>query len=345
MKKQIGVIGNGNFGTAIANLITQNIHNKPEYNQTVYMWTYEETVDNQKLSEIINTTHENIKYLPGVVLHNNLLAVVDIKKVISESDLLILLVPHQFVKQILENNKNFVKKHVIVVSLIKGILFTDKLVFISELVQSIWNRPCNVLMGANIASEIAENKIAEGTLAINGTEHEKKIIYNVFNCFNYRIRVVDDVKGVELFGTLKNIVAIGYGICVGLNLSMNTSSAYLRAGLNEIIRFNTMFYPETKKETAFESAGIADLIVTCLSGRNSKCGVELAHGKTIEEIESKMFGQKLQGTISSKEIFEFLKNKNKNEEFPLFTCVYRICYESDPVDSILECISYFVNEE
>lgn len=340
MKHKIAVIGSGNWGTAISKIIAQNVLNKQDFENEILMWTFEETVDNEKLTYIINTKHENVKYLPGIILPENLQANPDIIDCINQANILVFVVPHQFIKNIILQIKDKIKENTYLISLTKGALYKNgELTLISEFISRELNNECAVLMGANIANQIAEGCISEGTLACK-SEKLKKIFMDIFNCYNYRVAYTEDVSGVELCGTLKNIVSLAYGIANGLGYPSNTTIAILRNGLKEMVKFCTMFYSDVKYETFFESSGIADLFVSSLSGRNYKCGEKLPSMKCIQKIESEMGGQKLQGTITAMEIYEFLKYKGKENEFPLFCMVYKICYEDEICDSILEVISH-----
>merc|ERR1712224_825770 len=147
-----------------------------------------------------------------------------------------------------------------------------------------------------------------------------------------------DTVGVELCGALKNIVAIGAGFCDGLGYGGNSKAAIIRIGLKEMIRFCKVFYEGIQDDTFLESCGVADLITTCYGGRNRLCAEAFAAAggtKTLEEIETELLaGQKLQGTLTAKEVNHVLKMKNLEHEFPLFTTVYKISYEGHSVDTI-----------
>lgn len=336
--KIIGIIGSGNWGTTIANLIAKNIKTpkSEKYESIVYMWTYEEIINGRKLTEIINTTSENIKYLPGVKLEN-VVAIPDLLKVAQMADILVFVVPHQFIKGVVASIKGQLKNGAVAVSLIKGVFYeNNEFVAISKFIKDELNIPCAVLSGANIASEVAEGHVAEGTLACQ-TPGVNETIMEIFNGFSYRVSCTDDVYGVEIAGCLKNIVAIAYGISKGKGYAENTSVAILRTGLKEMKNFISEFFGGNPL-TLFESSGVADLIVSCLKGRNFKCGLGLGQGKTVEMIESEMNGQKLQGPGTAKEVYDFLVAKGKEKDYPIFTFVYLTCHEKLFSESILECI-------
>ena len=145
--------------------------------------------------------------------------------------------------------------------------------------------------------------------------------------------LIEDVAGVSLGGALKNIVAIGAGFCDGLNWGDNAKAAIMRIGLMEMRDFALEFFDNVKSETFTEtSAGIADLITTCVGGRNRRCAEAFVRtGKPFSELEVELLnGQKLQGTQTAKEVHEFLKVKGRVDGYPLFRTIYNIAFEGLP---------------
>ncbi len=136
---------------------------------------------------------------------------------------------------------------------------------------------------------------------------------------------------MELCGALKNIVAVGAGFVDGLGFGGNTKAAIIRIGLVEMMKFCKTFYKGVKTDTFFESCGVADLITTCYGGRNRKCAEAFVKtGKSWEVLEKELLGgQKLQGTLTAKEVYMVLKNQKLLGEFPFFHKVYLIAYEGE----------------
>merc|ERR1712037_54947 len=224
-----------------------------------------------------------------------------------------------------------------VLSAIKGIDFDDKgIVLISDLLRSGLNADCSVLMGANVANEMASDAFCETTIGyVDATNGE--LFRLAFDAPSFKVGTVQDTVGVELCGALKNIVAIGAGFCDGLGYGGNTKAAIIRIGLIEMMRFCQKFYTGVKPDTFFESCGVADLITTCFGGRNRKCAEAYAKDPTKgwDVIEKEILnGQKLQGTLTAKEVHEVLKRVNAINEFPLFTKIYNIAYAGHKVDTI-----------
>ncbi|KAK8050420.1 hypothetical protein PG994_012150 [Apiospora phragmitis] len=159
----------------------------------------------------------------------------------------------------------------------------------------------------------------------------------------FLVSMVSDVAGVSLGGALKNIVALGAGFVVGLGLGDNAKSEIVRRGLLEMIKFGKEFFKETVQPETFtiESAGVADLITSCSSGRNFRCASHaVEQGVSVSEIEEKeLNGQKLQGTTTAMEVHSFLKVHNMEKDYPLFTAVNDIIEGKNTYQDLLQLIN------
>ncbi|KAM4880817.1 glycerol-3-phosphate dehydrogenase [NAD(+)], cytoplasmic isoform 2-T3 [Sylvia borin] len=292
--KKVCIVGSGNWGSAIAKIVGSNAARLSSFESQVKMWVLEEEVGGRRLTDIINTEHENVKYLPGHKLPPN-------------------------------------------VGVDEG---PDGLRLISDIIREKLGIEMNVLMGANIATEVAEEKFCETTIGCKNTKHGQ-MLKDLMQTPNFRVSVVQEADTVEICGALKNVVAVGAGFCDGLGYGDNTKAAVIRLGLMEMIGFAKLFCKGSVTSSTFlESCGVADLITTCYGGRNRKVAEAFAKtGKSIEQLEKEMLnGQKLQGPQTSAELHRILKSKNAVEKFPLFTAVYRICYEGKPVTDFITCL-------
>ncbi|KAI4477081.1 hypothetical protein M0804_013082 [Polistes exclamans] len=340
-KKRVCIIGSGNWGSAIAKIVGANAKTQDKFENRVTMYVYEELINGKKLTEIINETHENVKYLPGHRIPENVVAVPDVVEAAKDADILIFVVPHQFIPRICSTLLGNIKPTAIGLSLVKG--FDKKegggIELISHIISNELHIPVSVLMGANLASEVAEEMFCETTIGCKDKEMAP-ILRDLIQVSYFRVNVVEDVDSVECCGALKNIVACGAGFVDGLGLGDNTKAAVIRLGLKEMIKFVDVFYPGGKLSTFLESCGVADLITTCYGGRNRKVSEAFVKtGKTIEELEKEMLnGQKLQGPFTAEEVNYMLKSKNMENKFPLFTAVHRICIGQLKAADLIDCI-------
>jgi glycerol-3-phosphate dehydrogenase (NAD+) len=357
------------------------------------MWVYEEEVtvpkesvhydpgselctQPQKLTHVINTIHENVKYLPGVNLPTNLIANPSLVDSVQDSTILIFNLPHQFIQKISSQLEGKIVPFARGISCVKGVEVSEKGVrLLSDMIGGRLGIYCGALSGANIASEIARGKWSETTVAydppamdsqhptpsvspsgshtnlqklaltplkdtLNPFSKKRRMqalpseypplshenIKKLFHRPYFHVRLVSDVAGVSLGGALKNIVALAAGFVDGLGWGDNAKAAVMRVGILEEVKFGRMFFPESCEESTFtvESCGIADVITSCMGGRNFKCAkMATERGISIAEVEkTELNGQVLQGTATANEVNEFLKSVGKEADFPLFTAVY-----------------------
>lgn len=335
-KHKVAIIGSGSWGTALAKIAAENVAQQgSDFEPEVRMWVRQKQVNGKALTDVINSTHMNARYLPDIPLPKNLVAVPSLKKVVEGASLLLFVVPHQFLHTVLREIRapGVIAPGARAISAIKGVEVngTDISTFAS-LIESRLDIPCSALSGANIALEVAMEQFCETTIGC--PTHDDSLLWKaVFDSAKFRVSAVEDVPGVSLSGALKNVVALAAGMVDGLGLGGNTKAAILRIGLKEMTEFTCEFFPGAKPETfSNESAGIADLITTCYGGRNRKCAEQFVKtGETFERIEKKLLnGQKLQGTATTEEVHNFLVARKRVYAYPLFEKVYQIAFEGLP---------------
>jgi len=332
------MIGSGNFGTALVRLLGRNAAKHDVFDSEVKMYVYEEQVDGRNLTDLINEKHVNVKYLPNGPLPENVVAVPDLAEAARDASMVVFCTPHQFLKPMIATVKPVLAPNYKALSAVKGIDFDDKgIVLISDLIRKELGCDTSVLMGANVANEMATDQFCETTIGYSDKTNGE-LFRLAFHDPSFNVGLVNDTVGVELCGALKNIVAIGAGFCDGLKYGGNTKAAIIRIGLKEMKSFCNTFYSGIQDDTFLESCGVADLITTCYGGRNRKCAEAYAAAggkRTFDDIEKDILkGQKLQGTLTAKEVNHVLKMKNMEDKFPFFTQVYKISYEGAPVESI-----------
>ncbi|ODQ65609.1 glycerol-3-phosphate dehydrogenase [Nadsonia fulvescens var. elongata DSM 6958] len=342
---KVTVVGSGNWGTTTAKIVAENvaIHTNV-FDPEVRMWVFEEVLDGEKLSEIINTRHENIKYLPGVKLPSNLIAVPDLVSAVEGSQLLVFNVPHQFLSRICKQLKGHISSKVRAISCLKGLEVDDQGVrLLSDYITGELGIHCGVLSGANLAPEVALEKYSETTIAYPLPENHYpgdatgETWQMLFHRPYFHVRVVNDIAGVSIAGALKNVVALAAGFVEGKGWGENAKAAIMRRGIIEMIKFCKIFFNKNEIETfTQESAGIADLITTCAAGRNVRVGSEMARsGRSVEEVEAELLnGQSAQGMVTAKEIHSLLENKGLLDEFPLLEITYQMAFNGYDIDNL-----------
>ncbi|KAK3106303.1 hypothetical protein FSP39_017422 [Pinctada imbricata] len=304
------------------------------------MYMYEEMVDGRKLTEIVNTEHENVKYLPGIKIPPNVVAIPDIVQAAEGADILIFVLPHQFVKKICESLKGHIKASAIAVSLIKGVNIADHgIEMMSNVISNILGLPCAALSGANLATEVAQEQFCETTI---GTEDDDtgSLLQTLFETPYFRCSVVKDRQTLEMCGALKNVVGIGSGIVDGLGFGDNTKAAVIRLGLMEMIKFAEIFVQGSQRTTFFESCGVADLVATCHGGRNRMLGENVVKSdKSVKELERELLkGQSFQGPRVAREIYSMLESQGHLDRFPMFVMVHKICAREVKPQEFINCL-------
>jgi len=342
--RKVCLIGSGNWGSAIAKIIGNNVKSSSTFDHVINMYVYEEMINGRPLTEIINTEHENVKYLPGIKLPQNIVAVPSIKEAIRNANVFVFVIPHQFVVPVCNQMKEGLPNDAVAISLIKGLSqVSTGLERMSDVIEKTLGVPCSALMGANLAGEVAAEKFCETTVGCLDRSQWgmwKELFHNEY----FKVKCVSDVHTVELCGALKNVVAVAAGFTDALQCGDNTKAAVIRLGLMEMREFVRTFFTGVDDQTFLESCGLADLVTTCYGGRNRRVAEAFAlTGKSLEELENEMLnGQKLQGPHTAQLAYELIKEKQALDKFPLFTSIYRICYQGEPPQHIIDTLkSYF----
>jgi len=326
---KIGVIGNGNWGTTIAKLVAENISQQQEFDKEVKLWVFEEMYEGQKLSEIINRDHENPKYLPGIKLPLAIRATTDYD--LADLNVVLFALPCQFIGTY---TKFRLGKHVLGISFSKGILErNEEICTPSKYIEKLLGIRCSSFMGANLAPEVAAGVLSEATVGLSKASH-KDTILRIFECDRFKISFIRRGQSIELCGALKNIICVALGIADGREWGVNTSAMIFRQGLIEMKHICKLV---GEKLPVLESGCIGDLYVSSKGGRNYKYGIVLSKRKCCEEEFCKMMkDQMLQGPCAAKQVIHWFMRKDYSlSRIPVINTVYRICFEDEPVETLL----------
>lgn len=267
-----GLIGLGNVGSAIANLIASNGH-------PVLGWEY-----NEQVVAEINTSHVNSRFLAGVPLSHNLIATTSLEEVFQQCSIVFIGIPSIFIRKTLAPFAATVNERVILVNLAKGI---DREAGITsfQVISTLFPRNRHIMLaGPAIANEFARGMPTVVVLA-GPAITDLMAVANLLDNSHFRTRFSDDAIGVELGGILKNIYTIGLGLFDGKQItSVNFRSVYLTISLEEVSRLGVAL--GGKAETFSYLAGMGDLLATSLSehSHNRRMGELLAEGRTLEEV-------------------------------------------------------------
>jgi len=333
MTEKIGVIGAGAWGTALAMLLANK-------GQDVTLWMYE-----KDLAEEMARTRENRVYLPGFTLPPSLAVTSSLESAVKDKSLLLSVVPSHTVRTVTKQYATFLPKNAVIVSASKGIEI-DTLMPLSEIFKDVLpkefhSRLC-FLSGPSFAKEVAQKMPTAITLACYDPAIGKRAQEVLSNSY-FRVYTNQDVIGVELAGSLKNVVAIAAGALEGMGFGYNTTAALLTRGLAEMARLGVAM---GGKLTTFSGlAGMGDLVLTCTGGlsRNRTLGTRLGKGEKLDDI---MKGAKTvaEGVKTSKAARDLARKFNI--EMPIVDEVYQILYEGkDPRLALKDLMTRELKEE
>jgi glycerol-3-phosphate dehydrogenase (NAD(P)+) len=312
---RIAVIGDGGWGTTLA------IHLSRKGFTTRLWGAFPEYIT------LLKSKRENVKFLPGVKIPESVVIAASLEEALKEADLMIMAIPSQHMRGVMTRLKAYDLRDALFVSVTKGIE-NGTLKRMSEVIEEIVKpKALAVLSGPTIALEVANGA---PTTVVSSSQDlvTAKRIQDIFMSEKLRVYTNTDVIGVELGGSLKNIVAIAAGICDGLGFGTNAKAALLTRGITEIVRLGLAM--GAKQETFYGLSGLGDLTTTCVSpySRNRWLGEEIGRGKRLGEVlkETEMV---VEGVTTSKSAYELAKKYKV--EMPITEEIYKVLYEhKDP---------------
>lgn len=316
-RTRIGVVGAGSWGTAITDLLASR-------GFQVHLWVFEKDVRMQ-----IQEERENKVFLPGFQLSRNIIPSNDLAEVVSDKDVLVLVVPSHLMRDVTLNMRQMISEKTIIVSASKGIENESLLTMtgvLRETLPQIPDQNVTVLSGPSFAKEVARK--VPTAVAVGGIEPDiATYVQYVFSTPYFRVYTNNDRIGLELGGAVKNVIAIAAGIVDGMGLGLNSRAAMITRGLAEIRRLGLQL--GAKYNTFAGLSGVGDLILTCTGdlSRNHAVGKKIGEGKTLSEILSEM-RMVAEGVKTAKSVYNLARKLGV--EVPICNEVYRVLYDEFP---------------
>lgn len=320
--KKIAIIGSGSWGVALA------IH-LSKMGNSIKIWSYAEEEAN-----LINK-EKKCMFLPGVSIPENIECKTNFEEVIKEADLILHVTPSKVTRNIVKEYKKYIdSKNQPIIICSKGIEKDTEKPLDEVILEEIPDARVGDLSGPSHAEEVSIG-IPTALVIASKDEELKNLVQSTFMNENLRVYTSSDIKGVELGGALKNIIAFVAGIAAAIGCGDNTFAALLTRGLVEIRKLGMVLGGE--KETFYGLSGLGDLIVTCLSehSRNRKAGFLIGQGKTIEETKKEV-GMTIE-SIDNIEVAKSIADKN-NLELPILNAVYDVLYNKLKPKEALEML-------
>jgi len=319
--QNIAIIGSGSWGTALA------IH-LASLGNNVKIWSFEEEEAN-----IIN--NKKCKFLPNIDLPEGIHCSTNIEEVIEGTDLILHVTPSKFTRDTFKKYKKYVTNQPIIICS-KG-FEKDTLYTLNEVIkEELPNAKIGILSGPSHAEEVSKG-IPTAMVVASEDEDILENTRNIFMCEKMRVYTSKDVKGVELGGALKNIIAFCAGVAYEIGMGDNTFAALVTRGLVEISNLGIKM--GGKLETFYGLTGLGDLIVTCQSehSRNRRAGILIGKGKTIEDAR-KEIGMTIEAIDNIEVAYEL--SKKYEVDMPIVTTAYEVLYKNlTPNEAVIKLMT------
>lgn len=318
---KVGIMGAGSWGTALALLLHKNGHE-------VTVWSISE-----EEIEMLSKDREHKSKLPGVKIPDDMVFTTDMETAIKGKDAIVLAVPSPFTRSTAHKMKPYVGEGQIIVDVAKGIEETTLMTLSQQIEEEIPQADVAVLSGPSHAEEVGRGL---PTIVVIGARTEKTATYlqKLFMNEVFRVYTSPDMLGMELGGSLKNVIALAAGIADGMGYGDNTKAALITRGIAEIARLGVKMGGSLESFTGL--TGIGDLIVTCASqhSRNRKAGYLMGKGMSMQEAmdEVKMV---VEGVYSTKAAVKL--GEKYGVAMPIIEEVNRVLFEGkDPKKAVNE---------
>jgi len=319
MAETIAVLGAGSWGTALALQLARN-------DLLVNLWGHDPAH-----IERLSAERENVEYLPGFPLPDNIHPQQSLQAAIAGCRFLLVAIPSKGFRALLQNLKPLIDDDVALFWASKGFEIDTGLLLHEVIDEELPGRHYGIVSGPTFAAEVARGLPAAIACAGNH-EPTTAAFARLLRGHHLRAYLSTDIIGVELGGALKNVLAIAVGVADGLGFGANTRAALMTRGLSEIMRLGTRL--GAQQETMMGLAGLGDIILTCTDNqsRNRRFGLLIGQGKSVEQAEIEI-GQTVEGLRAAKAIHN--KAIQLGLDLPIIREVYRVLYEGkNPQDAV-----------
>ncbi len=316
------VIGAGSWGTALSLVLARNGH-------TVHLWAKE-----AEHIALMAKERQNTRYLPGIAFPESLHLSTSLEAALKHSTDILIAVPSHAFGEVIEKIAPHLHKDQGLTWATKGLDHSAR--FLHEVVlEKTGERPMALITGPSFAKEVAEGLPTAVTVAHNHHLEYGKHIQEAFQSPYFRVYVNDDLKGAELGGALKNVIALAVGIAEGLGFRTNTKAALMTRGLAEMMRLGKAL--GAKRETLTGLSGLGDLILTCsdTQSRNLRFGMMLGQGLNRDDACQKI-SQVIESIHTTKLIYELAQKYHVR--MPISDQVYAILYQHLPCDEVIKTL-------
>lgn len=329
---RIAVIGAGAWGTALSIVLTRAGRHQ------VHLWAYE-----REVRESIESTRTNGLFLPGCSIPEQVQVTNALSDALHKAEIVLTVMPSHHARRLYEQMKHMLPSNVIVASATKGIENGTHKRMTEVAADAAGMGQVAALSGPTFAKEVARGDPTALTVASTDA-NVAATIQREFSDPMFRIYTNDDVVGVELGGSLKNVIAIAAGVVEGLDFGHNTAAALITRGLAEITRLAVAC--GARRETLSGLAGMGDLVLTCTGGlsRNRTVGVELGRGRKLRDIMAGMHGMVAEGVLTTDAALGLASRHGI--EMPITQQIHALLHEEkSPKDAIRELMSRPGKEE
>ena len=321
---KVGIFGTGAYGMALSSVLANNKHE-------ITMWTKFEEEKKQ-----LETTRMNEKLLPNFKLDENIKLTTSVEECLKDKDLLIIVIPAAFVADLCEQMKPYIKDNHIIIAT-KGIEQGTGL-FISEIVESkLDTKNIAVISGPSFAIDLISG-LPSGLSLASKSDETIKLAKEAFQNSYVRLRETSDVIGVEICGSIKNVIALASGILEGLKANESTKAMLITDAMHDMEAILDAF--NCNKRTVLSYAGIGDLLLTCTStkSRNFSFGKLIGEKPLREEIDNYIKNNTIEGYYTLESIYQLLKDKNVS--IPIIDLIYGITVEGNDPELLFSFLIY-----